>query len=143
MAHSSLKTRKTIERYLIFVSPGTRKKLLRLDELIDVGNCLGVHALRVELMCAEYAFSAQRDIQASARMSLRLVANDYSECWRLCSALGSSSNQLMVKTRLTLLSFALSHCPASQVPGLLDEWQRAQVEEQRNRRRRHHHHLLQ
>ena len=109
-----------------------KRNYLRLDELIDVGNCLGVHALRVELMCAEYAFSAQRDIQASARMSLRLVANDYSECWRLCSALGSSSNQLMVKTRLTLLSFALSHCPASQVPGLLDEWQRAQVEEQRS-----------
>ena len=87
-----------------------KRNYLRLDELIEVGNCLGIHALRVELMCAEYAFSAQRDLQASARMSLRLVANEYSECWRICAALGSSSDQLTVKTRLTLLSFAVSHC---------------------------------
>ena len=45
---------------------------------------------------------------------------------------GSSSDQLTVKTRLTLLSFAVSHCTTSQVPGLLDEWQRAQVEEQQS-----------
>jgi len=109
-----------------------KRNYLRLDELIEVGNCLGIHALRVELMCAEYAFSAQRDMQASARMSLRLIANEYSECWRICAALGSSSDQLTVKTRLTLLSFAVSHCATSQVPGLLDEWQRAQVEEQQS-----------
>lgn len=109
-----------------------KRNYLRLDELIDVGNRLGISSLRIELMCAEYAFSAQRDLQASARMSLRLISNDYSECWRLCAALGSSSDQLTVKTRLTLLSFAVSHCPASHVPGLLEEWQRAQVEEQQS-----------
>jgi len=109
------------------------KNYLRFDELVDVGECLGIETKRVELMCAEYAYSAYRDFQASARMALRLISCGYSECWRLCAALGSKngnskSNVLTAKTRLSLLSFAVSHCPVSQVHGLLDEWQRTELE---------------
>ncbi|XP_028652676.1 NBAS subunit of NRZ tethering complex [Erpetoichthys calabaricus] len=94
-------------------------KLLGLADLLRVaGDNLLERKGQVLTLLAEQSLHVQ-DYKAANSYCQELMSTGYNEAWQVCSQLGQCESFQDLRTRQELMSFALTHCPASVIQSLL------------------------
>ncbi|CAH6786831.1 Nbas [Phodopus roborovskii] len=94
-------------------------KLLDLAELLRVaGEDPEERRGQVLILLVEQALHVQ-DYKAASTYCQELMASGYPGSWAVCSQLGQSEGYRDLATRQELMSFALTHCPPSNIEPLL------------------------
>ncbi|KAG2468231.1 NBAS protein, partial [Polypterus senegalus] len=94
-------------------------KLLGLADLLRVaGDNLLERKGQVLTLLAEQSLHVQ-DYKAANSYCQELMSTGYNEGWQVCSQLGQCESFQELRTRQELMSFALTHCPASVIQSLL------------------------